>query len=176
MNSGMTSVTTQGKCDHVIESYNDPEPREMYDIQKHTHNGLDVRFIRDGVGKYYFSQDGICFKLQLLDRKTFSGDAPGFCDIAAVPLHITPGWHCFEGYDFYRDKNGKADTKPTVIDGVLYDFKKNGMCRGTYTGIVRTKNGKVYYSKCLRVKNKVLEFKSGKKFRADRNGILTEIA
>ena len=74
---------------------------------------------------------------------------------------------------YYKD--GQRVVKSCVIDGIFYRFK-DGVCKGKYTGFAKVSKGTVYYKNGVRVKNKTLRTKDGTRFKADRNGILTEIA
>ena len=118
---------------------------------------------------YYFEQNQIHYMITITESVGFSVDDLALCDITELSLSIKPGWHEIEGYKCYRDKNGKAVTKPTVIDGVLYAFTKNGVCKGTYTGWAKSAGNKVYYKDGLKVtKNTTI---NGVRWKFDKNGI-----
>ena len=154
--------------------YNDKTGRERFGVIR---TELGGKVIYYQAGRYYFIQDGKYYSLGVwgTDNK-YSEDNAALCEVVNYPLGIRSGWHTFGGTDtVYRDKKGTTVTKPTVIDGKLYKFDKNGVCKGLYTGFANTKKGKVYYSKGVLVKNKVLKFRNGTRYKADKNGILTKI-
>ena len=118
---------------------------------------------------YLFKKDGKYYEITVSESDGFSEEDLALCDITELPLNIKPGWHEIEGYKCYRDKNGKAVTKPTVIDGVFYKFDKSGICKGKYTGWAKSAGNKVYYKDGLKVtKNTTI---NGVRWKFDKNGI-----
>lgn len=84
------------------------------------------------------------------------------------------GWQTVKDEKFYVKKGGTLITKDVTINGIRYEFDKNGVCEGKYTGWVTNSKGKRYYKKGVLIKNKWIKLKNGERVYAGRDGYIVD--
>ncbi|MCM1333492.1 MAG: hypothetical protein NC084_03300 [Bacteroides sp.] len=80
------------------------------------------------------------------------------------------GWNEIDGDRYYIKSDGTFVKRPTTIDGVRYQFDKNGACQGTYTGFTSSSKGRRYWKDGKLVKNKWIRVKGERKYYAGADG------
>lgn len=71
-------------------------------------------------------------------------------DTEVENITFTPcqnGWNKIDGKKYYIRSDGTPAVSNITIDGIRYNFGKDGVCRGKFTGLEKTKNGRRYYKK-----------------------------
>ena len=107
----------------------------------------------------------------VLTRITTNEQLIGYrvCEKMPESFLYTNCWYESQGSTYYIGENHIPVTKPKVIDNILYQFDKNGVCKGPYTGWAKSVGSKVYYKDGLKVtKNTTI---NGVRWRFDKNGI-----
>ncbi|MBQ8614010.1 MAG: hypothetical protein IJ416_07335 [Ruminiclostridium sp.] len=84
------------------------------------------------------------------------------------------GWQTVKDEKFYVKKGGTLITKDVTINGIRYEFDKNGVCEGKYTGWVTNSKGKRYYKKGVLIKNKWIKLKNGERVYAGKDGYIVD--
>lgn len=85
------------------------------------------------------------------------------------------GWNEIDGARYYVKKDGTLATSSMIIGGIRYQFGKDGVCGGEYTGFTKSDKGKRYWKDGKLIKNERFEAKNGRRYYADKDGYLTEI-
>lgn len=85
------------------------------------------------------------------------------------------GWNEIDGARYYVKKDGTLATSSMTIGGIRYQFGKDGVCQGEYTGFTNSSKGKRCWKDGKLIKNERFEAKNGRRYYADKNGYLTEI-
>lgn len=85
------------------------------------------------------------------------------------------GWNEIDGARYYVKKDGTLATSSLIIGGIRYQFGKDGVCQGEYTGFTKSDKGKRYWKDGKLLKNERFKAKNGRRYYADKNGYLTEI-
>lgn len=85
------------------------------------------------------------------------------------------GWNEIDGARYYVKKDGTLATSSLIIGGIRYQFGKDGVCGGEYTGFTKSDKGKRCWKDGKLIKNERFEAKNGRRYYADENGYLTEI-
>lgn len=85
------------------------------------------------------------------------------------------GWNEIDGARYYVKKDGTLAASSTIIGGIRYQFGKDGVCGGKYTGFTKSDKGKRYWKDGTLLKNERFKAKNGRRYYADKNGCLTEI-
>lgn len=91
------------------------------------------------------------------------------------PIFAESGWNEIDGARYYVKKDGALATSSLIIGGIRYQFGKDGVCQGEYTGFTKSDKGKRYWKDGKLIKNERFEAKNGRRYYADKNGYLTEI-
>ena len=82
------------------------------------------------------------------------------------------GWLDIEGKTYYFGSNGLMTTKARNIKGVRYKFSSDGVCKGKFTGSVKSSKGKRYYKNGVLCKDEWIKMKDGKSYYAGSDGYL----
>lgn len=79
-------------------------------------------------------------------------------------------WAEINGSRYYIRSDGTVLTKAAVIEGIRYEFGKDGVCRGTFTGITKSDKGRRFWKDGTLVKNKWIRVKGERKYYAGADG------
>ena len=89
---------------------------------------------------------------------------------SSMPAAYIPGWNEIDGERYYIKSDGTVLTKSAVIDGIRYQFGKDGVSQGEYTGFTKSNKGRRYWKNGELVKNQWVKGKDGRKYYAGTDG------
>ena len=167
------SYTDAAAGKRAYESAQHSAENRLNDAHKVHNLGKTIYFKKSPtIGEYYWTEGGEYFVLRVHSSDGFSEDAADMCGVYRYRFAVSgSGWRT-EGGKTYYYKNGGPVTKAAVIDGILYNFGSDGVCKGKYTGWARSSKGRLYYKDGLALKNKWLKTKSGTRYYAGSSGYL----
>ena len=83
------------------------------------------------------------------------------------------GWNTLDDSKYYVKKNGTLSTGLCKVDGVMYRFGGDAVCRGKYTGFAKVSEGRKFYNKGKLLKSCRFIY-CGKTYKADKNGYVKQ--
>lgn len=80
------------------------------------------------------------------------------------------GWNSVGEKEYYVKKDGTLATGSITIGNVRYQFDKDGVCQGRYTGYTRSKKGRRYWKDGILVRNFWIQKNGKRKYYAGEDG------
>lgn len=114
-------------------------------------------------------------KIIFMGLDTADGYISGYDFKGCTFIPCENGWNEIDGARYYVKKDGTLATSSLIIGGIRYQFGKDGVCGGKYTGFTKSDKGKRCWKDGKLIKNERFEAKNGRRYYADENGYLTEI-
>lgn len=139
---------------------------------------IPLKFGESFIGKEVIQISDILEKAKInepekIKRIVISQVDDGYCKIGYKSHSLITGSMWVQpNENLYYVKLGELVRRSTVIDGIRYQFDKNGVCHGKYTGWTKSTRGRRYYKDCVMITNKWIKTKSGQRYYAGADGYI----